>query len=575
MVVYGLILIFLALLFLVVGKKVAKTLNIEDSESSIVYVWIGIGIFAVAGTFIGIFSALSVYIFLALAAVGVWYSKKELAELASSLRALNIIGLLALISITTYWCNQAVFWYDSALYHIQSIKWLSTYGYVWGEGLVHTRFGVISSWFVLPAFLNHGVLESRVFTISGALAMLLILAHLCFCAAKVFARKGSLADYFAFFAYIIALPKILSWGISISPSPDLPIIAISILVGYLLVKDIETKNITFVKQALLLSVIATTIKLSGAALVIGVGLFWLNREKKAVFKKANLLFAGVCAALLIPNIAASIKTSGSIWYPMPIVIDTPWAISVEQAKAEIETIKNWARWDGVKPEGKDGLEWLLPRNKHDALATGKVLQHFLMIFSAIIALALLVTSIYKKRYDYMLFAVVSVLLVGFWLYSAPTLRFGIGVLVWMPAFAAAYWMWRKAKKTNKLHREWSTFAASALVVMIGIRLIGYNVIEQGIFRQLIAKEQKLEWLLPTKSFGLGIGTKVAGNTLQPVAIPMQLKTLTSGGFSYNVAVQEGLCWDAPLPCVQSELKNIVLKNKESGIQGGFVKLDSK
>ena len=573
MIVYFLLLAFLGAISFLLGKKASKLLGVESADGNIVYIWIGVGLIGIVGTGLGLVGPIGVYLFAAISAVVILNAKNEIREGLSSLSATSVAGIAALLSLSAFWCNQAVFWYDSGLYHIQSVKWLSTYGYVWGEGLLHTRLGVISSWFSIPAFLDDFALEGRVYTVGGGVATLLILSHLSVAAAKIFARRGELSHYFAFFAYLLALPKILSWGVGISPSPDLPIIALSIVVGSLVIRHIETKEDAYIKQALILGVIATTIKLSGAAIVIGVGAYMLLSKRGELLQKSNLVLITACAALLLPNIAASVKTTGSLWYPAPIVLDTAWGLSKETAQKEVETIRNWARWDGGQPEGKGGLEWILPKNKPDVLAAGKVTQYLLLLASGAVLVAVLAVSAYKRNRKYLFFAAFSAWLVAFWLYSAPTLRFGLGVLVWLPAFALGYWRYRASLRKKAVLVQWASFGAAALVVTILLKLVGHNVIEEGVYRGLIAKEQKIEWLLPTESMSLTVGARIMGNKAIPAAAPIQLESLKTESFEYVAATKDGMCWDAPLPCVQSELKGIKLKDKDSGIPGGFIKTD--
>ena len=66
---------------------------------------------------------------------------------------------------------------------------------------------------------------------------------------------------------------------------------------------------------------------------------------------------------------------------------------------------------------------------------------------------------------------------------------------------------------------------------------------------------------------------IMGNKAIPAAAPIQLESLKTESFEYVAATKDGMCWDAPLPCVQSELKGIKLKDKDSGIPGGFIKTD--
>lgn len=562
------------------GKLLQKLMpSIIIDNDPIIATWLGIGIFGIFFTSVAIFMPLNPLLFLAFFVSLAVLARKEIFELVKKIVSQDAIGVMAILSVVTVLCNQSVFWYDSGLYHIQAIKWLTGFGYVWGEGLLHTRLGVISSWFTIPASINYWFLESRIYSVMGGVALSLSLIHFGYSLAKVISKTAILSDYFLFFAYIITIPIIMVWGVAISPSPDLPVIILTIIMGYLLIKHMESKQVTQksfenIYTALILSVITTTIKLSGGIFVLLFGLYVIYDNKKEFLSKKFMAPIVFAAFLLLPNVGASIKTTGSLWYPLPISINTEWSLSANVAKHEIETIKNWAKWEGSTPKNAEGWEWLLPKNKAQALASAPYTQFFLLVSWILICLIASIKILRGTKPNYFPFFIIGILGVMFFYNSAPTLRFGLGIMVWGAAFGLAYNRYTKLQKTinnnTAATREWISFAAVALALTIVLKLFGDELPEKGTYRQLAKKAQETHWLLPTQTLSIEPMIEKTVNGYRIVPGPLKA-TVNEADFKYIIQDSAGMCWDAPLPCVQSELKNIVLKDKEKGIGGGFIK----
>jgi hypothetical protein len=64
--------------------------------------------------------------------------------------------------------------FDTWLYHMNAVNWMSTHGIVNGLGLLYAPLGYVDSWFALDASLNHGIMEGRVYTVTGALVIALM-----------------------------------------------------------------------------------------------------------------------------------------------------------------------------------------------------------------------------------------------------------------------------------------------------------------------------------------------------------------------------------------------------------------
>lgn len=111
-------------------------------------------------------------------------------ELAGNFSAGPLLGVTALTLGVASYCSQVIVWYDTRLYHLQVIKWLSEYGLVPGLGLIHTRFGYPSSWFSLAASVNHGMLQGRIGSFTGGICLLLLIVHFLIALLRIITGRG-------------------------------------------------------------------------------------------------------------------------------------------------------------------------------------------------------------------------------------------------------------------------------------------------------------------------------------------------------------------------------------------------
>jgi hypothetical protein len=274
----------------------------------------------------------------------------------------------------------------------------------------------------------------------------------------------------------------------------------------------------------------------------------------------------------MPNVLASLKTTGSLWYPLPMVFDVSWGLSVETARAEIATIHEWAKWEGGKPAGAPELGYLLPKYKADALATGRIYQFLLAVWSVASLAVLLTMSVWRARYRYVPLIVLSFALVVFFYMSAPSLRFGLGILVWLPAISLALWRQKRVESRESRGYEWASYATSAMVVVIVFKLISHAPIEEGMMRQLANKLPiQPDSFMPMKLQNIQPGYRLLSQRPMLVPMPLEVDKKESGQLSYYVPKSEGMCWDYNLPCTNGEQKDLRLKDKDMGLAGGFSK----
>jgi hypothetical protein len=588
MLIYILLISFVLLLGFLFGRRVVSIIGLSSFDA-VTMTWIGILSLAAISTALALLGGLGVINGLALVAFVLWVSRDDIKRDWTRLFSSVSLGILAAIIISSWYINQHIYWYDSGLYHIQAVKWLSEHGYVWGLGLLHTRLGVISSWYALPAYFNHGILSGAVYALMGGVAFALALIHLALSLTHIFDSKGAVSSRFAVFAYLLASVEIFKWGIPISPTPDFPIIVLSVLIGSLFIQILESDDLEQKKSlsliVTLLSALSVTINLSSAPLLIASAIFAIFYHKPEFKIKAFALSAIFCALVLLPNVLASWKTTGNLWYPLPLATDTSWSLSAQRAMDEVATIKEWGKWEGGRPEGAPDLGWLLPKYKADAIVTGRVYQFLLAIWGIGTLSMLLVLNMVKKNHRFTPFLPIALVMMVFFYLSAPSLRFGLGIMVWLPALSLAFWgQKRESKKRSKAkvskesepQYKWASFVVSAMILLLVVRLIGHLPIEQGMYRQATQKlEVSPSWLVPLAVANIQLGYKLVGQNPVLSSAPMEAEKIEEGALAYFVPKGEGLCWDYLLPCTNGKQDNIALKDPSAGIAGGFVKAEKK
>jgi hypothetical protein len=559
----------------------------RSGDRTIISIWIGVLILANYFLLISLFGPLSprTAIFATLPLLGFSLlspqNRKNLGVLISRARAGIFVGIMALTLGVAAYCSQVIVWYDSGLYHVQLIKWLSEFGLVPGLALIHSRFGIVSSWFTLPAVFNHGMLQGRIASLPGALCLLLLVGHAFIAFLHIAEQRGRIQDLYIFAASLLVVPIILFWGLPNSPSPDLPVIVLAPVVAWTLLAISNCKNnlnrsdcaIQGTLVPLILAVGAVSVKLSALPLVIVAGCFYLLNGKLSI-KKA-LVVGGMIVLPLIPVVSAGIVASGCAFYPVSyLCTDLPWSLGAAAAETESMVIQGWARWGGAPPEHATPCGWILPWLYNEK------------IFSVLILLSLLATiSLLLPRTRSVLRKNASVLMVGitgigFALYSAPTWRFGLGYATVLLALTAAIQIQACAGLPERLNKTKGFknfgFIGIAVAIVLGLHVHilprpSYRLLDEAVAKGLItpADHPHVNLLLPPEIWNLSYAWDKKKNKVE--AYQTEIIQLKAGDVIYYKPEGTDSCWDTPLPCSPYKLTNIRLYQPTKGLAGGFEK----
>lgn len=554
----------------------------------IISIWIGVLVLANSFLLLSLFLPLSfpvnVSATLLLLGFSLWsqQSRHALAEMFRQPSPGFLLGIISLALGVAAYCSQVIVWYDSGLYHMQVIKWLSEFGLVPGLALIHSRFGFISSWFSLPALFNHGILQGRISALPGALCLFLLLGHSLVAFVRIVGQHARSQDVFIFAASLLAVPVILFWGLPNSPSPDFPVIVLVMVVAWSLLAISNRKTLPNLSGGpsqvtivpLLLAVGALSIKLSALPLVAVAGSYYLFHGELSLKKAA---IAASLAALPLALLAVTgIVTSGCAFYPAQFLCtDAPWSLGSASAAAESRIIRDWARWGGLTPENATTWNWILPWFQTEKICAA------LISLSLLAALGLVTSraNIILKQKGY----VIAIGLTGaaFMLYSAPTWRFGLGYLVVLPALAVALRANSYSPLLKGFHRMTHNFGAIGIIVAAALALHvhvmprpSYRLLDEAIAKGIVDDKDHPHFnlLFPPRIWNIGY---VSNPTTGKVdAFENTIVQNHAGNIIYYRPEESDTCWDAPLPCSPAVLKNIRLRQPPRGLSGGVEKLSS-
>ena len=376
---------------------------------------------------------------LVIAALAFGQLRGALVEALRAVKPWPVVGLVALGLGVALYTSQPVVLYDTGLYHAGAIEWLSRYGSVRGVAFLEYRFGFTSSWFALAAAFNTGPLAGRVDALTGGYALLLGAIHFVVVVARIARSEGRVADWFAAIAYLVALTWLVRSGLTLSPSPDVPVIVLGIFVSWAIVvlatesgqqqKAVAGWRLPAPAVPLLLAVGALSLKPSAAPLVLATGLYYLV---SCGVSRQVIGLAWLSAILVLPNVLVSLTTSGCPLFPSSVLCGhVPWSLGGVAAAADQGESRDFLRWTGAPPAGANALNWIPHWFRNEPLGT-------IFIAYALLASA---ATVPLRRITATPGAVwmiaVAVVGIAYVLAFSPAYRFMLGFVVAPPAYLGA------------------------------------------------------------------------------------------------------------------------------------------
>jgi FtsH-binding integral membrane protein len=498
--------------------------------------------------------------------------------------------------------------YDTGLYHWPNVKWLIQEPLVLGLANLNGNFGLNSLWYPLVAAID--ILPKHFSSpnfISNSLAMFFYGVGAFLSLKSFFGGARDLSNLFMAWAAVPWLWKVRD--AMNSPSPDLPVLLLILLIFYLLIlslERLESRSVCLI-LATILSGFAVSIKLVAAPLLPIVGGWclvhlWSVRsrthalaiiDQKAGFGETRNpipIVLSMVSSVLVVWVFRGILLSGCPVYPSTIgcMPGLKWAVSPESARNMSLVIQAWARSPG--PGFRKSLnnfnwvpDWLM---RNAAIEVGLIV----LLVLGICLLTFVAVRHGTCRANKSLFLVPALIALSgvfFCLSSAPAPRYAYGYLFSL----AILLLCGGVLSLQSILSADGTGVGDRAFRVLGILVLGLSLIALlsrkdirdilsalvftagSIFGVLSAvslqRRHALFWIFSVAlllSGDVSRGAITIKNLSEWGHFPYVTarEKVTSQGFIVREPVGTDQCWDTPLPCVPHVPNGLGAEKTESG-----------
>lgn len=565
-----------SLVGLAVSKVVPDAQALEAGDRVVFGAWIGLLVLGAALLTVSLLVPLRPVV-VALVFAGALpcasFCRSELRELGRRIGVASIFSFAALLLSVSFATAGPVTYYDTGLYHYPLVRWLSQYGAVPGLGLLHHRFAFPSVWLALPSAFEFGIFQGRLVAVPGAAAWFLSVSHLALILGRMFRRTSSPEDAFFAVGYLLLLPLLCRSGVVFSPSPDLPVAILVLLVaGFLPRRPC---------LSLVLASGAFACKTTGATALLVAAWRFLRGERHRL---ASLV---VSVSILLPVSLYSLRTSGCLLFPLPIGC-TAQGVGAEVARELVEVIRAWAR---TGTEVSTGFSWVVPW----LVANPAAVALFAFLLGATVACLRSHNSF--LRWPLLTGAIGSLL----YFFLAPDLRFFQGyavigaasfgvlarekdafllpALLWPLLFGWLYAFLGRAKPLYPLLLPAFLLLARVPTSETGrssrLRLFSstaFFALLAGLFCATLNPEWK-RWTRVRLLVGGSAPRPALSRLVVPPSLPVpRLRSRRAENFAYVSPKESDQCWASPVPCTPFLPRGSArLRSPSEGLAGGFAR----
>ena len=328
--------------------------------------------------------------------------------------------------------------YDSALYHLGLVRYLSESPIIPGLANIHSRFGYASTTYNLGAFFEGGLWSENGFRLANGFVLLFLIFE---CSSRL-RRCLSTSTTPGSILLILATPIILSiavkdpWEYVSSPSPDLSAAVVVIIAFAYMLDSFFTWSTIDIAVAISVAALAATFRplnLFALGIISIVAIFRYLRQPES--RKIILIGAIPGISVIFTFVLRSFIITGYPIYPGTITLTHPgWQLPYTVAKGDVESISQWAR--GMRP--LFSTSWFVPtliQSKQDFYP----MAIFLIVAGLLIHLNVL--KLVPLAPELRRATVLGLVIIGgsffIWLIGAPTPRFGWGILYSFSIFPLA------------------------------------------------------------------------------------------------------------------------------------------
>ena len=261
-----------------------------------------------------------------------------------------VVTLLTAIVVAYAACDKVAL-YDTGLYHLQAVKWMSRYPVVVGLGNLHMRFGYNNSVHLFGAYTD-ALWEGVAAHLANGFLLACALSH--WFAEILTARtpRGRVRQVYCLLTLPWLLTKIWTGEVS-SLSTDLPLAIFALLFALELLSLAKvSRDRLGLPLALIatLAAVAVTTKLGGMALVVVAGVAIVALAGKDIVTRRWLIILALPALLVVGWLARGVVLSGWLVYPVFGHLPLSWSVPRTLAAFDYGNIQSWSRMQGTPPE---------------------------------------------------------------------------------------------------------------------------------------------------------------------------------------------------------------------------------
>lgn len=403
----------------------------------------GMVILAALGMWFSLFIKLGLLANLLLVAGAVWIERSR--QYMRPVFALKwnrqqiFIGVIALLLFITLLENSThtTANADTALYHAQSIRWIENYRIVPGLGNLHSRLAFNSSWLLLNALFSFSFFGDVSFHVLMGFFVLFAFFYFLHGGIALLRRDYALHHFLSVF--LIPILFYVQGDEIKSPGTDLPATLLIWLIVILWLEYVASKEKQDVYSLILiaLSVFAVTVKISAFPVILlalsPIFVFWKRREWRKI-----QLFVGTAGFILLPWLVRNMILSGYLIFPFPVLdlFNFDWKIPLNRVQGAKNGIVGFARSFGKNWVDSPELSfsewfpfWFQNHTRN---------QKAIFLLALYSPLGILYQWLTQKRImrshqctKWAFYSLYLVLYSGlfFWLFQAPSFRFGYGFLI--------------------------------------------------------------------------------------------------------------------------------------------------
>jgi hypothetical protein len=296
----------ISIIFSFFGKIAVKLLRITAPVHAVLQLILGMFLTMMTVWSVNFFTGFSLYFKFGLFIVALLYllmTKAKYCALKSMYlrivkwKILNIVLFVFFVFLSLFVSASYSMFFDNESYYLQTINWVSEYGFVPGLMNLHPFLGQFSGWHILQSGVS--------FSIFNDINAYFLTLVLFFTFDKSFDKNNKwlslLSLVFIFFVFFLS-----------TPSPDLPIILLSVLSYYFFIKNYENPDVNDVKILTVLVAFSILIKLTALPnLLLLLILLWKHQSLKSLVKQTVLVLFISFGMLLAKNAIIT----GYVFYP--------------------------------------------------------------------------------------------------------------------------------------------------------------------------------------------------------------------------------------------------------------------